>query len=276
MATRPHSNRGQVLQCGDTPLGMADQRSDGSDALRGGFRIECKVGRVSTRAESLEGGGYLRSGRASNLIPTSLKGVRAALVLDEGQRPTSTSLTRFGVSRSPSSTYGNSRRASSACRSLLYRTTQSQAIDGETDGTFLYRRNAHFLQWGSASCSQLPHLRSTWIDSLAWDLGDPDSGPADPNPNPSPPAVVGTLASTSCYPIFDPNKGPMTTQSASWPHQFSGPDALARAIVQGPSATPNRQETRRAPSSWRSTNSMSHSRASLGRDEGELDPARDA
>jgi hypothetical protein len=63
---------------------------------------------------------------------------------------------------------------------------------------------------GEASCSGC-HVFAD-MDDLAWDLGDPDiecAGGACNNPNPFPPGVDFP----NNLPLFDPMKGPMTTQS---------------------------------------------------------------
>ena len=72
---------------------------------------------------------------------------------------------------------------------------------------FLYDANLTSSN-GEASCSSC-HVFGD-MDDLSWDLGDPDAA-SFANPNPTPPSV--DFSPINVLLPFDPQKGPMTTQS---------------------------------------------------------------
>jgi len=128
---------------------------------------------------------------------------------------------------------------------------------------FLY--NATFSSGnGEASCSSCHVFGDT--DGIAWDLGDPDGTPV-PNPNPAPPAVVGTGVDN--LQPFDTNKGPMTTQSLRG-LKFSGPMHW-RGDRTGPECSPTPSDPACAARGFNDFNVAFP--GLVGRDEGELDPA---
>lgn len=117
---------------------------------------------------------------------------------------------------------------------------------------------------GEASCSGC-HVFGD-MDDLAWDLGDPDGSPT-PNSNPVPPAVVGTGVDN--LQPFDPNKGPMTTQSLRG-LRFAGPQHW-RGDRTGPECLVTPSDPACAERAFNEFNVAFP--GLVGRDEGELDPA---
>lgn len=116
---------------------------------------------------------------------------------------------------------------------------------------------------GEASCASC-HMFGD-MDDLAWDLGDPD-GDAVPNPNPAPPAVVGSGVD-NLQPL-DPNKGPMTTQSLRG-MKFAGPMHW-RGDRTGPECATTPGDPACANRAFNEFNVAFP--GLIGRDEGELDP----
>jgi len=116
---------------------------------------------------------------------------------------------------------------------------------------------------GEASCASC-HIFGD-MDDLAWDLGDPDGTPTA-NPNPPPPLVAGTGVDN--LQPFDPNKGPMTTQSLRG-LKFGGPMHW-RGDRTGPECTSNPSDPSCGDRAFNEFNVAFP--GLLGRDEGELDP----
>lgn len=117
---------------------------------------------------------------------------------------------------------------------------------------------------GEASCASC-HVFGD-MDDLSWDLGDPDASPKA-NTNPVPPAVAGTPVDD--LKPFDPNKGPMTTQSLRG-LKFAGPMHW-RGDRTGPECSPTPSDPSCANRAFNEFNVAFP--GLLGRDEGELDPA---
>ena len=228
-----------------TPLGMAIS-GDGSRLYVAGFGSDAVA--VYDTAD-LENGSVTPDG--SNLIPIAER--PSGLVLDDG-----------------------SNRLYVATRDRVYAidTTDHSIVQSKTwfnpepppvvnGRKFLYSATLTSSN-GEASCSSC-HIFGD-MDDLAWDLGDPDGEPV-PNPNPVPPAVVGT-AVDNLQPI-DPNKGPMTTQSLRG-MKFSGPMHW-RGDRTGPECAATPGDPACANRAFNEFNVAFP--GLLGLDDGELDPA---
>ncbi len=170
-----------------TPLGMA-VTSDGASLYVAAFGSS-KIGRFSTAL--LEDDSFSPS--AASHIELG-GGGPTGLVLDEGRRRLY-ALTRFDNSLAVIDTS----RSAEVAHIALYNPEPAEVVEGRP---LLYDARATSSN-GEASCSAC-HVFGD-LDSLAWDLGNPDDDVLE-NSNP-------IEFNAGADPDFHPLKGPMTTQS---------------------------------------------------------------
>ncbi|MDH3726443.1 MAG: hypothetical protein OER77_02845 [Myxococcales bacterium] len=227
-----------------TPLGMAIS-DDGSTLYVTGFGSDAVAVYDTTE---LENDTFVPDG--TNLIPILER--PGGLVLDDPNN-------RLYVA-TRNRLYTIDTTDNSIVQTSFFFTPENSSI--RTGRKFLY--SATFTSSnGEASCSSC-HIFGD-MDDLAWDLGDPDGAPV-PNPNPAPPDVAGSPVDN--LQPFDPNKGPMTTQSLRG-MKFAGPMHW-RGDRTGPECSTTPGDPACANRAFNEFNVAFP--GLLGRDEGELDP----